>query len=124
VPTDGLLDSRRAAGSVAGDGEHRRRTDRRTGAGEERDRVDAAQQRAHGDGANTDLQRWWIDRGQRTGAARLVNVGTGRCLTVDPNSTSQNPYLLVYTCGTQPRQHFRLVNSPRPASAHARPASG
>ena len=55
-------------------------------------------------------QQWQVVDGG--GTVQLVSVGTGRCLTVDPNSTSQNPYLLVFTCGTQPRQDFRLVSSP------------
>ena len=56
-------------------------------------------------------QQWQVQPGVN-GTVRLVNVGTGRCLTVDPNSTSQNPYQLVFTCGTQQGQDFRLVSSP------------
>jgi len=61
---------------------------------------------------NWSWQRWQVVENGVNGTVRLVNVGTGRCLTVDPNSTGQNPYLLVYTCGTQPRQDFRLISSP------------
>ncbi len=59
---------------------------------------------------NWSWQRWQVVANGPN--VRLVNVGTGRCLTVDPNSTGQNPYLLVYTCGTQPRQDFRLAGAP------------
>jgi len=61
---------------------------------------------------NWTWQRWQVVEAGGNGTVRLVNVGTNKCLTVDPNSTGQNPYLLVFTCGTQPRQHFRLVSSP------------
>jgi len=61
---------------------------------------------------NWSWQRWRVVESGVNGTVRLVNVGTGRCLTVDPNSTGQNPYLLVFTCGTQRRQDFRLVGAP------------
>lgn len=60
--------------------------------------------------ANWTWQQWQVVENGAT--VRLVNVGTGKCVTVDPNSTGQQPYLLVYSCGTQPRQDFRLVGSP------------
>lgn len=59
---------------------------------------------------NWSWQRWQVVEGGVNGTVRLRNVGTDKCVTVDPNSTGQNPYLLVFTCGTQPRQDFRLVN--------------
>lgn len=61
---------------------------------------------------NWSWQLWQVVEAGGNGTVRLVNVGTGRCLTVDPFSTSQRPYLLVFTCGTQPRQDFRLVSAP------------
>lgn len=61
---------------------------------------------------NWTWQQWQVVESGGNGTVQLANVGTGRCLTVDPNSTAQNPYLLVFTCGTQPRQDFRLVSSP------------
>jgi hypothetical protein len=43
------------------------------------------------------------------GTVRLYSVGTDMCLTVGPTASGQSRYMLMYNCGTQPRQDFRLV---------------
>jgi hypothetical protein len=53
-------------------------------------------------------QQWRVV--QAGANVRLVNVGTNKCVTVDPYATTKPFYLLVFTCGTEPRQDWRILS--------------